>query len=396
MLLKKFLKEVKTSYVEIAKKIIYIFSFCLLISVSLIVFVAGAEDFAWRSDFASFITGARIIRFGEAESLYDLSIQQKHQLLATAPNKQILLPFRNLPVLALVFVPFTYLSIFPAYKIYTSILVFVTLFISWFSTKAFKNLKQSYWFLLPFIFYPSLVAIFTGQISTFLILIYLLLYYFLKNDRHFTTGIVVGLLLLKTQYIISLPFVFLLVKDKKEFLKGFLITSFLILLGSISLSGLGFFENYLKMLVSTESSVYGTRDTCMFSLVPALSQITSFTKKSLIFVNFILYVLAVWFFYKIYRDWSLEISFVVTILFTLVFCIHGGNVDMALLVVPLWLLIDICKSSRGCALNNVIVIFILIFSSLFFILKISFAIPFLFLLSVALLYMKINFRGIHA
>ncbi len=375
---------------KIIKKIIQVFSFCLYVSLFLVVFMARIDQFVWRTDIVSFITGARIVRFGEGENLYDLSVQQKHQSIVTKPNKLILLPYRNLPLLASFYIPLTYISLYSAYQIYALVLIVFTTFISWFSTRVFENLKNSYWFILPFAFYPTLSVIFYGQNSTFLVLAFMSIYYYLRKDKPFIVGIILGLLFLKIQYILCLPYVCFLLNKKPKFFKGLFISTLFVFLGSIYISGFGFFEEYIRMLIKTESPVYGTKATTMFPLFSSMSQILPLAKQYLLIINMAFYVLSIWLFSKNHYKFSLQINFAILALLTLVFCIHGGYFDMALLIVPLWLLIDIYKGSNNFNLENILVIFIIIFSSLFLELGLSFAVPFLFLLSVALLFNKSN------
>ena len=375
---------------EIKKKIIFVFLLCFLVSVVLVVFTTGLDKYAWRSDFVSFITGARIVREGNGVDIYNLDTQREYQFKITAPNKLNLLPFRNPPITTFFFIPLSSLSINDAYKIYTLILTSVLVLISWLSLQAFENLKNTYWFVLPFIFHPSIEAILSGQISVFLLLVFMFIFIYLKKENYIKAGFLTGFLLIKFQYIISFPFILLLVKNKNSFLKGFTASTLLIVLGSTFISGPNFIESYLQMLIITENPLYSTKDIHMFSLFSALSQITSFTKQNLFIINSALYLLAIWFYYKNYKKYSLEICFSVLLLLTLVFCVHGGNIDMALLLIPIWLLIDVYKGSKKTYIEHIFVIFILIFTPLVYILELSYIIPFLFLLSVALLFRKIN------
>lgn len=370
---------------EITKKIVFVYLFSFLVSV---VFTAGLDKYAWRRDLVSFITGARIIVGGDGENIYNLDFQSEYQSKITTPNKLILLPFRNPPITAFFFIPLSFLSINNAYKIYVSILISVLVFISWLSLKTFENLNNSYWFVLPFIFNPSIVAIFSGQISVFLLLIFMFIFINLKKTNSFKTGLLTGFLLIKLQYLVIFPFVYFLIKDKKQFFFGFFISSLFVLIGSIYISGIGFFEEYLRMLILTENPLYGTKNTSMFSLFSSLSQIISTTKQNLLLLNLGLYLIVIWIFYTKHRRLSLGINFTILTLLTLVFCIHGGDVDLVLLLLPIWLLIDAIRSSKKIEFEKAFVIFILIFSTLAFVLKISFIIPFLFLLSVALLFRR--------
>lgn len=386
MSLKKLLKEVKTSRFKAkVKQVVFIFLLSLLISAWVVVFLSGVERYVYRSDFVSFINGAHIVNNGRGRDLYDLGLQRESQIMVTTPgNRMILLPYRNPPILAFFFIPFALLPLVTAYKIYTLILILVTLIIVWLSKELFKNLRESYWLVLPFIFYPSIVAIFAGQVSMFILLIFLLAYYFLKKGNALLLGVITGFLLLKPQYAIGYPFIYFLTKDRAVFLKGLFISSFLLIAGSILISGPGFLKNYFQMLVQTEKMI-GEAKTSMFTLFFTLSK-TTLQKHYIFMINLFLYLIAICYFYRNYENIKLNVSFCVAILFTLVFCIHGVIVDMAIVLLPIWILLDDIKNDRKIDVASVIVIFILILSPLGYILKTPYIIAFLFLVSVALLF----------
>lgn len=367
-------------------KVINVFLFCALLS--LILAVLFWENFvnALGSDLVSFLTGAKIIREGLGENLYSLTYQYKIQKEIVTPHwENFLLPFRNLPLFALFFVPLTFLPLLTSYKIYTLFLVFMTLFISRFSLKVFKNLKGSFWFVLPFIFYPSFGSIFAGQVSIMLLLLFLLIYFHLKKDNPFRVGLLSGLLLLKIQYTVAIPLLFFLIKSKKDFFRGFFISTLIVVLGSVLISGPALFEDYPRMVVTTQNTTFGTKDTNMFTLYSGLSQITLLPKSEIFLANLVLYLLAVIIFFVNYKRLRLDINFAILTLLTLIFSVHGVNHDLAILVLPIWLLVNRLKDKNKSGTLLVLAIFTLILSPLTSVLKISYFTSFLFLFSVALL-----------
>jgi hypothetical protein len=390
--------KAKNIHAGLTKRLINIFLFCSLASIVLAVILEVNLANALGSDLVSFLTGAKIIWGGQGKYLYDLSIQYKFQSqLITPHSENFLLPFRNLPFFALFFIPLSFLPLLTAYKVYTLMLVFVALSVSRFSLKIFDNLKGSFWFILPFIFYPSFGSLFAGQVSILLLLLFMFVYFYLQKGNFFKSGFLVGLSFLKIQYIIFFPFLFILSKDKKNFLKGFSLSSVLILLGSGFISGLGFFESYFYMLANTQNPIFGTKDQNMFTFYSSLSQISpfsSFPRPSLFLINLFFYSLSIWIFYKNHKKISFEKSFTILTLLTLIFSVHGVNHDLALLVLPIWLLIDNLKGNKKVSISNVLVIFILILSPLTFVLNVSYLTSFLFIFSVALLF-RVKFQKIY-
>ncbi|MCL4387197.1 DUF2029 domain-containing protein [Patescibacteria group bacterium] len=380
----------KNDNTELFRKLIGIFLFCFFVSIILAILIWENFVNALGSDLVSFLTGAKIIWVGQGKLLYNLNTQYNFQSLIANPHREnFLLPFRNVPLFALFFIPLSFLPLLTAYKIFTLTLVVIALLVSRFSLKIFDNLKGSYWFALPFIFHPSFGSIFAGQVSILLLFLFMSIYYYLRKGSLLKSGFLVGLLVLKIQYIISFPFIFFLVKDKKNFLKGFFISSSLILLGSIFISGIDFFKDYIYMLVNTQNPNFGTKAENMFTLYSSLAQISpfsSFPKQSLFLINLLFYSLSIWIFYKNHKKISKEAGFTILTLLTLIFSLHGVNHDLALLVLPLWLLIDKLKKGKKADFSNILVIFILILSPLTFVLKVSYLTSFLFIFSVALLF----------
>lgn len=384
--MKKLLKEVKANKSKaVINKVVFVFLLSLLVSSLVFVFVVGVEQYVYRSDFVSFVNGAQIIAKGEGERLYNLELQRENQLIVTAPhNQMVLLPYRNPPVLALLFVPFVFFHLTIAYKIFTFVLIITTLVFMGVSAKLFENLKTSYWLMLPFLFYPSIVAIFAGQISMFILLIYLFTYFFLKKEKALSLGVITGLLFFKPQYILSFPFIYILSKNRASFIKGLAISSLLIFGGSILISGLGFAGDYFRMLIQTERMI-GEAKTSMFTIFYTLSQ-TTLQRYYIFLINLLMYLIAVFYFYRNHKKFNLDINYCLAVLLTLVFCVHGVIVDMAIVLLPILILLNKNKSNKETSAVNVFVLLILVLSPLGYILKVPYIISFLFLISVALLY----------
>ena len=73
-------------------------------------------------DFTIFYTGARMLRTGQASALYNLAAQfRMQQTFTDVPIRLGPLPFNHPPFEALFFVPFTMLSYWPAYLLWTAL-----------------------------------------------------------------------------------------------------------------------------------------------------------------------------------------------------------------------------------------------------------------------------------
>lgn len=304
-----------------------------------------SDDVIAETDFVGYLTGASIIRDGKGEMIYDLKTQDVYQKELLRPyNKPITLSYKNTPFVTLLFLPFTYLPLVQGYKLF----VFINLMLLAFSTnllaKVFKGIKKfKLWFLIPFVFFPSLWTIISGQTSFILLMVYLSMYYFIKSDKPFKQGMVSGLLLIKPQYIVGLPFFLLLAKRKTPFVKGFIFSSSILFIISAYLSGLNSLLSYPSFLLSTEIGAFGSYISRMFSLSSALFNIPEISKQGYIFVLIIsaVFYLVTLFLYKMrYKLVGFEKSFISATLFSLVFAIHTQLHDLSILLVPIFILLE--------------------------------------------------------
>lgn len=322
--------------------------------VSLLLAVFGYLSFrnALGSDLVSYLTGALAIREGYGTNLYNYQTQAHFQAEVIKPFKeQSILPFHNFPLLAAAFIPLTYFNLLTAYKLFVAFLFIVLGAFSYISTRTFKNIpKGSFWFIVAFLFYPSLDAAFSGQVTLLILFLLLSIFIYLKKGEGLIAGALSSLLLLKVQYVIFVPFLVILTKDKKALLKGFLASSGVIFLSSVLISGWDFFSAYPQYVLSMQRPEFGIRVHDMFTLFAFAEQIPSLSFLSsgaLMAFNLIFYLFALYFFSKKISKKSLNLSFATAVLLTLLFAVHGVNHDLALLLIPIFVLLNIMKSKKG-------------------------------------------------
>lgn len=357
-----------------------------------VVFTLSFKE-AVGSDLVSYLTGARILRQERGEFLYNLDKQYYYQQKVIKPHVETgLLPFVNPPIIALFFIPLSFFPLLYAYKIYIIILFLVMVFISGVVSKIFSNLRESFWLILPFIFYPSFGAVFVGQLSPFLVLCFLLIYLYLTKTNESIVGILAGLLLLKVQYIILVPYLFLLVKDKRLFIKYFLSSMLILVTISSLLSGWKIWDNYFITIYFAQNPEYGTRVWNMFTLHSSLSQIKPFSSLSYIelaLINLLFYLISLGIFIKLSRFIPLDRLFAIAVILTLVFCMHGVNYDLSLLLLPIFILLNTlrkkAKKNMTTYITVLLTILILVVSPVLYPLKISFWISFIFIIVVIML-----------
>ncbi len=207
------------------------------------------------TDFVSFITGAKMLREGYSKRLYDKDLQFKYQQKISFPEtREWLLPFRNPPVVPLIFIPFTFFSLRTSFILLFAINTKI-LFV--FSNRVFKFFpllsKFKVVYLISFLYLPSVSILVLGQFSALLVLVFLFIYYFCKKGLYFKAGVLSSLLILKPQFLVFLPFLFVLISRKRELIKGFLLGFGPLLFINILISGRSLFFDYPKFLIETET-----------------------------------------------------------------------------------------------------------------------------------------------
>lgn len=336
---------------EVYQLMIRIFLASLVIALYCsILFIVPKIDVV-NSDFASFLTGAAVIKEGHGNKLYDMETQRFYHLkiVEDYPNKG-LLPFRNLPFFAALFIPLTFLPLTLAFKLYALFVVEVLIFITILLAKIFRKVASyPFWPLIPFLFFPSLFSITLGQTTPLVLLFFLLIYKLFKTNKLFSAGVISGLLLLKPQYFIAVPFLLFLGKDRKKFPIGVLSAALIIFLVNVAISGPDFVSHYLDFLMSTESSSFGSRPWLMFTLFSVLRYLPGFAEfslTSLLGINTLLYLLALYFFIRRVGQVSFNSAFASIILLTVVFSIHALTHDLIVLLIPIFILLSALYGER--------------------------------------------------
>jgi len=295
------------------------------------------------SDLISFLTGAEIVKEGKGELLYNLQTQYGYQLEVIKPyQKSNLLPFRGLPFLAFLFIPLTYFPLFTAYKLFIIVNTLVLVTFLMLSSRFFKFLNdKKLFYLLPLSFFPVVTSIVIGQYVTFLLLIIFFIYSYLKDDRPFYAGILGGLLLIKPQFLLLVPFLILITKGKTKFIFGFLSSSAAIFLFSLLLFKGEFVSSYLSFLSQTETPAFGSRYWHMFSFYGALQSLFPLVDRNIFLVlNGFLYVFSLYLFNRKISNLTFDRLFSIGILFTSVFSLHTLVHDLIVFLIPIFILLS--------------------------------------------------------
>jgi hypothetical protein len=156
--------------------------------------------------------------------------------------------FLNLPIVAL---PFKLLAIFPlnvAFVIFEVVNSFVLLICIRILGKfvTITNIQK----ILVLSFPITLMALTIGQLSFWLLFISTLTYFYQKKGNYFASGVFVGLILLKHQYVVLIPLLFLISKKRIPFFVGTTISIGFLLLINFYMGGTQIIYNYFELLKS--------------------------------------------------------------------------------------------------------------------------------------------------
>ena len=310
-----------------------------IITALFIFFTLFSQRLVAGSDFVNLYTGTLILKNGQGERLYDLDQQQVYyqQLINTAEIK--FLPFRQPPLIALLFYFLSFLTLGKAYLVFAYLnLILLSLFYL-LAKKIFTNISHNLLFvILIFLSFPALHTIFTGQTTILLSIILLIFYLCLKRQNWLSAGMIGGLIFfLKIQLITLLPLIFLIAKNKKKFTSGFILSSIVLSIISILPVGLSGLLNYPGFIMQTENSSYGSNLWDSFSLTSWLSQL-GFDGARLLIANAFLYFCALVFFSLNLKKRNLEQNFVIASVLAAFFAVHFLAHDLTILNVAILVL----------------------------------------------------------
>jgi hypothetical protein len=231
--------------IEFSQNIVALIAFAvLLVSV---VFLADRPPINERTDFSVTYIGSRMVYLGQGAKLYDLAEQQKLKSLLL-PDAEPLI-YEHPPFEALFLAPLGALSYKTAYLVWGLINIAVWLFLPYLLRPYAPAPRDDLGYLfLWLLFAPLGVALFEGQSSLLLLLLYSLAFIQLRGGRDFRAGAILGLALFKFQFVIPFALIFLL-QRKWRFIKGFLATA--TALGVLSFVAVGWHGiiNYIRLLV---------------------------------------------------------------------------------------------------------------------------------------------------
>jgi hypothetical protein len=176
-----------------------------------------------KTDFSMTYVGARIVYEGQGARLYDL--QEQARLRASLYTRAEGLIFEHPPFEALFLSPLAALPYKTAYLLWGLINAAIWLVLPWLLRPYAPVPRDDLaYFTLWFLFAPLGLALYQGQPSLILLLLYTMSFISLKHGQEMRGGILLGLGLFKFQFVLPFAIIFLL-RRKWRFLSGFALSA---------------------------------------------------------------------------------------------------------------------------------------------------------------------------
>ena len=321
-------------------------------------------------DFSEFYAAGQIVRHGLGNHLYDLRVQAEFQSQVAPLHAFFLLP----PFVALLFVPFTFLSYQAAYTAWTLLGVVILLAVTRLlqrNTNVLLAVRQythgipsDFGLLLVLFmsFAPTMNCFLIGQNSLLMLLVYTLVFVALKQDREFAAGALLALGLFK--FVLVLPFAIVMgLRRRWSFLLGFGGGGAALAAVSLLVSGPRVIVSYPQMfLSSTNRPFMGFQpeyDANIRGIVHVLGgdKIPEVATRAVIGL---LSAILLWIAARIWKNSEFGLSFSVAVLAAVLTGLHAFIYDLSLLLLPISIVCgELAKCNlllKNSALNTVLVI----------------------------------------
>jgi hypothetical protein len=206
-----------------------------------------------RGDFVAYYTGARLLRDGHAQRLYDLALQARVQQDILRPYGFVfdggLLPYNYPPCLAAALIPMSFLSLRWAFLIWSvanAALILASLALLLDGRERWSRGTFVFISVVTFAFFPVLEGLVKGQSSLVVLFASALTYSALRRDRGYLAGTALAVGLIKPQLVVSIV-VYLLYRRRWRAVAGFGVAGGLLLAASCTLVGLGGVKAYAEL-----------------------------------------------------------------------------------------------------------------------------------------------------
>lgn len=317
-----------------------------------------------RLDFVAYLNASTLLQKGDGVSLYDIPVQESYYKSLLGDRNLVL--FRNPATLALLFFPLGFFPPSSAYAVFVIIGILLSLYCGILMSRNFVKINKNLIIFGTISFIPGIMAIITGQISFLLLTVWLLMFKYYKSGNGFLTGVFLGFLYNKPQYLLFTPFLFILIEDRKRFIKGFALSVSAHFVISVLCVGLKGMVNYPSFLILTESGGYSSDFLSQISF-PALlyniSESVKIIKGKEQLINLVFYLLTLLFFTRLSPSKEKVRLFHSATLFTLIFLPHAWDYDLVLVLPTLFYLLNRFITAKRITSVSHLLIFIALYFS---------------------------------
>jgi len=296
--------------------------------------------FLIQTDVISFLTGAKIVKDGKIEHLYEINTQYEYQNTIVSPDKKGLLPFRNFPITAAFYIPLLGLSLKNSYIVIFVVNVLLLCLSVYLFMRLLPALKTYVvLYFVPFFFWPSVNNLIVGQYTPVILLILLAVYVSQQREKSFWTGFVTSFLFIKPQYLLFTPFSYAISTNKKKYIIGFVVGALIFIVINLAITqSIKPGVYYLSFVFGTESSIFGSRPYQMYTLYgAAMHFFPGINPQLLVISNMFLYLLCTFSILARRKTFTVRTLFSLGIILTLLFSMHALTHDLLVILIPAFL-----------------------------------------------------------
>jgi hypothetical protein len=311
------------------------------------------------TDFSQFYAGAIIVRNGLGQDLYTYETQEKlqQQLYSTADSRTGPVLYYHAPFEILIFLPLTYASYPKAYSSWVVINLIILLAVPLLLFPYLPNLRPTFRInivLSFFSFFPIFIAVYHGQDSLLLLLLFACAFVSLKRGRLFWAGFLLGLGLFRFHLVVPFMLLFVIKKEWRV-IQGFSIAAVFVSIMSVWVTGWQGMIKYVDLLWEINQNLTDRAHQVRFALYPRtmanlrgliytlFSGQISDTVITIISASFSLIVL-IWLFVYLSKEEEagvdIDLEFSLGIVAMLLVGIHLHLYDWSLLMLPILLLFN--------------------------------------------------------
>jgi hypothetical protein len=299
-------------------------------------------------DFTIFYSAGKMVRAGMTGSLYDerFEFQTQRQFAPDVSIRHGALPYNHPPFEALLFVPLTCLSYFPAYLAWNALSLVLLSLALWRlrpHVPLLRGASLAVWILSAVAFFPIFICLLQGQDMLLFFFFLTMAYVFLKNSAEFLAGCWLGMGVFRPHLVLPLAII-LLFSRKWKAVCGIACSALTLAGVSVAVVGWRGFLDYPKYVWKLEQ-VMG-RGSIVPGDMPNLRGFLAIffrdgSPAALVLgavASVLVMVLAIWCFRRAEIAGNLELGFSGAILVTILVSYHAFVYDLALLFLPVLLL----------------------------------------------------------